>query len=70
MRVMNIFSMIMDSGPPRSPEVRWETVGEGEVASWALNINGCSSTTSVLVSIGTNGLEELSGESFVVYPVP
>ena len=52
-------------------EVRWETVGEGEVASWALNIHGCSSdTTSVMVSIGANGVNNLTTAGFLLYPVP
>ena len=51
--------------------VRWENLGSGEVAAWALNIHGCGSdTTSVLVSIGSNSTEEYTGGSFVIYPVP
>jgi hypothetical protein len=34
--------------------VRWETMGNGEVAAWALNIYACSSdTTTIQLSIGS-----------------
>lgn len=36
-----------------------------------MNMFGCGSdTTSILVSIGTNGVEDISGGSLVLYPVP
>jgi hypothetical protein len=41
------------------------------VASWALNQHGCSSDTSYLdVTIGSNGLDDLSAAGIVLYPVP
>ena len=52
-------------------KVRWETMGEGEVASWALNIHGCSSdTTSVDVQIGSNGIENLTPAGIILFPIP
>ena len=51
--------------------VRWETPGSGEVAAWATGMHGCrSDTTSILVSIGSNGMEDLPGGSLLLYPVP
>ncbi len=51
--------------------VRWETLGTWEVATWSLNLFGCSSdTTTLQVLVGETGTNNLPTAGIRFYPVP